>query len=548
MRAKLDQDKTRAMDWRVRLLRRCVAGARDENGAAAVFFAVSLILLAPLMLGIFDIYLASTQRNNLQDALDAAALFAARSTGTTSGAVDAVGDAALTANLVLPTGATLVASNFTLVGDKVVGYAEVTPPALAPGVWNHTNVKANAEVVRSLDRLEIALVLDNTGSMQGTKLATLKDAAAALVDKLVEASARSVQTDPLKIALVPFSTTVRVQGTTALTSYNPTNRTGPGIPTWIDPLASAHWSGSTNNDIFEVSSGSTTKTDRFTMMKNIGQSWGGCVEQRRQPYDIREDAASSATPASMFIPYFWPDEPDSNHYNNYMNDGGASGLTARQKQRRTAKYAGGSMARSGAFSLDGSGYGAYSLGPNAGCTLQPVIPLTTSSASIKTGITNMTAVGETNIPLGLVWGWHAVAPSGPLTGGSPYGTAHVRKIIILMTDGNNTMNNPSRSGESNGSFYGGLGYIWQNMLGTTSSDGNVRANAIDTRLALLCTAVKAKDIVVYTVRVEVNSGSSSLLQNCASTPDKFYDVQDVDDLQAAFDAIAGSIDNLRLAK
>ena len=528
----------------MRLLRRCVAGARDESGAAAVFFAVSLILLAPLMLGMFDIYLASTQRNNLQDALDAAALFAARSTGTTSGAVDAVGDAALTANLVLPAGATLVASNFTLVGDKVVGYAEVKPSALAPAVWNPANVKANAEVVRSLDRIEIALVLDNTGSMQGTKLTTLKDAAAALVDKLVEASARSVQTDPLKIALVPFSTTVRVRGTTSLTSYNTTNRTGPGIPAWIDPLGSPHWSGTTNDDIFD----GTTKTDRFAMMKNIGQSWGGCVEQRNQPYDIREDAATPATPDSMFVPYFWPDEPDSNHYNNYMNDGGGSTLTARQKQRRVAKYAGGSMARSGAFSLDGSGYGAYSLGPNAGCTLQPVIPLTTSSATIKTGITNMTAVGETNIPLGLVWGWHAVAPSGPLTGGSPYNTPYVRKIIILMTDGENTMNNPSRSGESNGSFYGGLGYIWQNMLGTTSSDGAVRAAAINERLKLLCTAVKARDIVVYTVRVEVSSGSSSLLQNCASTPDKFYDVQDVSDLQAAFDAIAGSIDNLRLAK
>ena len=48
--------------------------------------------------------------------------------------------------------------------------------------------------------------------------------------------------------------------------------------------------------------------------------------------------------------------------------------------------------------------------------------------------------------------------------------------------------------------------------------------------------------------MEVTSGSSTLLQNCASTPDKFYDVQKVSDLNAAFDAIAGSIDNLRLAK
>ncbi|WP_340647209.1 TadE/TadG family type IV pilus assembly protein [Phenylobacterium sp.] len=548
MRAKLDQDNTRRMGWRVRLLRRLVAGARDENGAAAIFFAVSLILLAPLMLGMFDIYLASTQRNNLQDSLDAATLFAARSTAKTSAAVDTVGDAALLANLTLPTGATLVASTFTLVGDKVVGYAEVAPPALAPSLFVHGNVKANSEVVRSLDKLEIALVLDNTGSMQGTKLATLKAAAAAMVDKLVEASSRSTQTDPLKIALVPFSTTVRVQNTTALTSYNTTTRTGPGIASWIDPLGSSHYGTNANNDIFETAVGNTTtKTDRFAMMKAIGQSWSGCIEARAQPYDIKEDAANASIPASMFIPYFWPDEPDSNHYNNYMDDGG-SGLTTMQKQRRTAKYAGGSMKRNGAFSLDSSAYGAYTLGPNAGCTLQPVIPLTTSSATIKTGITNMTAVGETNIPLGMVWGWHALAPAGPMTGGSPYGTQHVRKIIILMTDGDNTMNNPSKSGEVNASFYGGLGYIWQNMLGTTSTNATTRSSAIDSRLALLCTAVKDRDIVVYTVRVEVNSGSSSLLQNCASTPDKFYDVQDVDDLQAAFDAIAGSIDNLRLSK
>lgn len=545
MRAKLDQDNTRRMGWRVRLLRRLVAGAKDENGAAAVFFAVSLILLAPLMLGMFDVYLASTQRNNLQDALDAATLFAARSTGTTTQAVDAVGDAALTANLVLPAGSTLVASTFTLVGDKVVGYAEVSPPALAPDLFTHGNVKANSEVVRSLDKLEIALVLDNTGSMQGTKLTTLKDAAADLVDKLVEASARSAQTDPLKIALVPFSTTVRVQNTTALTNYNTTTHTGPDIPAWIDPMANARWNGTTNNDIFEVSAGSTTKTDRFHMMKNIGQSWSGCVEQRAQPYDIKEDAAVSTTPASMFIPYFWPDEPDSGYYNNYMND--VSGLTAwKDKERRTGKYTGGSMKRTGAMSLDSSAYGVYALGPNAGCTLQPLIPLTTSSATIKTGINAMTAVGETNIPLGLVWGWHAVSPIGPLAHGSAYNTPHVRKIIILMTDGENTMNSPSKG--SNGSFYGGLGYLWQNILGTTSTNANTRADAIDTRLALLCTAVKDKDIVVYTVRVEVTSGTSSLLQTCASTPDKFYDVQDVSDLSAAFDAIAGSIDNLRLAK
>lgn len=48
--------------------------------------------------------------------------------------------------------------------------------------------------------------------------------------------------------------------------------------------------------------------------------------------------------------------------------------------------------------------------------------------------------------------------------------------------------------------------------------------------------------------MEVASGSSDLLRNCASKPDMFYDVQNVSQLTAVFDAIAGSIDNLRIAK
>jgi len=38
--------------------RRLFRGARDDSGAAAVTFAVSLIVLAPLTLGMMDVYTA----------------------------------------------------------------------------------------------------------------------------------------------------------------------------------------------------------------------------------------------------------------------------------------------------------------------------------------------------------------------------------------------------------------------------------------------------------------------------------------------------------
>jgi hypothetical protein len=111
------------------------------------------------------------------------------------------------------------------------------------------------------------------------------------------------------------------------------------------------------------------------------------------------------------------------------------------------------------------------------------------------------------------------------------------------------MGDPGGGYEPNNSTYSGYGFIWQSILGLLpSADYGARTSAIDSRLSQLCTNMKAKGITIYTVRVEVTSGSSALLEGCASSPDKFYDVQDVSDLGTAFDAIARSIDNLRISK
>ena len=502
------------------------AGARDERGAAAVFFAVSMILLTPIVLGMADIYLGSTQRTQLQDALDAATLFAARSTANTTPTVDTVGDRALLANLVLPAGVTLVSSNFTLSGDTVIGYAEITAPAIAPGVWPHANITANAKVVRSLDRLEVALVLDNTGSMSGTKLTNTKTAANTLIDTLVTAAAQSTLTDPLKISLVPFSMTVRVQNTTSLTSYNTTTHTGTGIPTWLDPEAKAEVAAGTDN--FDV------QTDRFKLMKQMGLSWAGCVESRQQPYDIQETAPTSGTAATMFVPYFWPDEPDSSagywYENDYLPDGTNSNswLT---RQKNSAKYT----------QAPTSGDG-----PNQDCTMQPLIRLTTATATVKTAINAMVATGETNVPMGLMWGWHTLSPNTPFADGAAYNSTHLRKIIILMTDGDNTNTNPS-SYNGNASYYEGLGYIWQNLLGITSGSDSTRTTKMNARFTALCTNVKAQGITIYTVGVGVSNSSKTLLQGCATSTDKYYDVTAASDLNAAFAAIAGSINALRIS-
>ncbi|MDP3383301.1 MAG: vWA domain-containing protein [Phenylobacterium sp.] len=516
------------------LTARLKTGARDESGAAAILVAVALVLLAPLTLGVFDLYIGANQKQKLQDALDAAALFAARSSAQTQQEINEVGQRALMANLSAFPGSALVTSSFVLDGPKVVASAEMTPMAVATGFFQHGNVKAGAEVLRAMDRLEVALVLDNTGSMAGTKMTTLKSAAKDLVDKLDAAGKRSTAKDPIQISLVPFSSTVRVAENVSVKTYNTTTRTGPGIPNWLDSRALGHNAAGTpgaGGDIFN-----TANTDRFAVLKSMkdNQVWGGCVESRRQPFDVQDTAPYSANVDSYFVPYFAPDEPDQLNWwtaknpNTYIDDGSNGDNWARQgnvAKYNNAKPSGG--------------------GPNQGCDLEPIMPLTTDMSALKSAIDSMKAVGNTNIPMGLVWGWHTLSPNAPLADGVAYGTKNHRKIIILMTDGDNVFGSASNH---NGSPYSGLGYIWQGLLGITSGSNSLRAQKMDERLALLCNNIKAKEIVLYTVRVEVTTGSSDLLRNCATDPDKFFDVQNVSQLGAAFDAIAGSIDNLRLTK
>jgi hypothetical protein len=174
-----------------------------------------------------------------------------------------------------------------------------------------------------------------------------------------------------------------------------------------------------------------------------------------------------------------------------------------------------------------------------------VIRLSEDFPALKTAIGNLTPVGDTNIPLGLVWGWHLVSPNTPFADGAPYETTTTKKIIVLMSDGENNVLDPGTGG---GSSYSGISYLTHDRLGLKSGNEGQRQKALDDRLALLCSNIKARGIRVYTVRLEVTQGTSTVLQNCATNPQMFYDVQSAATLQQVFTAIAGEIVNIRIAK
>ena len=526
---------------------------RDERGAIAVQFAFLALPIAILAFGLLDMNRISLQRRQMQDALDAATLIAARSTATTDAALDTVGDAAFLAETT-GLGATLTATNSTFksgTGNRVIGTASVTIKPIISNLWSKTDplVTATSEVVRSVNKLEVALVLDNTGSMDsklgsgGKKITALIDASKDLVDTLYAAAARASETDAVKIAVVPFSMTVNVGST-----YSSAN--------WITgTLPTAY-----GDDVFN------SAQNRFTLLTQTGLSWSGCVESRPDPYDISDAAPSTSTPASMFVPYFAPDEPDSNSisyqsgwwtyyyssYNNWITDDKSSSNVWRTRQGEPNKYAASNKSKIINDAKSGDDYG-----PNAGCGITSVLRMTnvrtsTGATTVKNKLDQMVATGNTNVAMGVVWGWHMISPNAPFADGSAYGTANVSKVIVMLTDGDNVM---SEGSNPNDGTYSGYGYIWQKRLKNASNvaldvgaSGDERRDAMDSRQTKTCAAARARGVIIYSIGVGVSAHSKVVLQGCASTADKYYDVTDSDQLAAVFDSIAGSIQNLRISK
>jgi hypothetical protein len=99
----------------------------------------------------------------------------------------------------------------------------------------------------------------------------------------------------------------------------------------------------------------------------------------------------------------------------------------------------------------------------------------------------------------------------------PFGTKDLGKVIVLMTDGDNTENR------------------W------TSS-----ARLIDPRTRLACDSVKEVGVKLYTIRLI--EGNADLLSECASSLDTYFEVEDVEDLVPTFRAIGRQISQLRIAR
>ncbi len=292
---------------------------------------------------------------------------------------------------------------------------------------SNLNVDVKSEVVWGIRKLEVALALDNTGSMAlSQKMTNLKTAAHSLLTTLKNAAKNP---GDIKVAIIPFDTTVNLG-----TNYK-------------------------NNDWFDLSCSAVEKPGcNSNSWKNF---WDGCIRDRTYPYDTQDDPPLSSNASTLF--------------------------------------------------------------PISDCgSLTTLIPLSYDWTALNNKVDAMSPNGYTNVSIGLVWAWHALTSQAPLSEAA-VPAPDLDKVIILLTDGDNTM-------------------AWKNSNATNVTS----QTAIDGRTALVCTNVKAAGIKLYTIRVI--DGNATLLKNCATNPSMYYDVQQASQLDSVFTAIAQNLANLRIAK
>ncbi len=220
----------------------------DARGNVAMLFGLSLPVLILMTMGGVDIHRASTVRVNLQDALDAATLAAARSPYSEDEDLREVGLTALRANLKAYPDIILreADTTFSLNDDAVVvASSKVDVKTLVANIFlppygqfmdDYLPVGAHSEVNRSSKNLEVALVLDITGSMAGSRITAMKAAARDLVDLVVQ----DVQTPYYtRMSVVPYSIGVNM-GSWA--------NGARGTPTQSTSISGASWQvGSSTN-------------------------------------------------------------------------------------------------------------------------------------------------------------------------------------------------------------------------------------------------------------------------------------------------------------
>ncbi len=463
----------------------------DRTGNIALMFGLMAVPLMLLAGAAVDIGRAYYVQQELSNALDTATLAVASSTNTSQTTLNKVLSNTFSANYSLASMAPVASGpTMSISGNIVTSTAGATLQTTFLSLVTPTlTINASSTVSKQTSGVEVVLALDTTGSMADdnpSKMTELKAAATNVINTLFNNQSSSTS---VLVSIVPFTDTVNI--------------------------------GSKNASIVSPSPSTL----------NWGPtSWAGCVMvplTSGTSLASTEDQLNDFDKSSgMWRPYYWPSSSNNLWMTTVNTPSGCGTRHGQQKCTGTATV----------YNIS-SNYANNSgaTGPNAGCEPNAIVPMTNQSAPLLAAINAFTPYGNTHIGVGMAWAWYAFATNFPGTAVTATSDKSYKKYIILMTDGENTIQS-----------FSAYGNLSDGELGTT--DSTTAVNNLNTRLANVCTNIQNAGITIYTIALEVTSTvAQSLLTNCASPPNRYYPATS-STLQAVFSSIAGEISQVRLVK
>ncbi|MGB8816312.1 MAG: pilus assembly protein [Rhizobiaceae bacterium] len=527
--------------------------SRDRSGTfstIAAFMAVPLALAVGLAVDYTNVLRIKTK---LQNSVDSAALaVASQNDQLNDSQAHSLADSFIDGNF----NRVFTTVSVARAGQTVEVTANTQVKLAFGGVFGMGNavLTASTKTEVSYANYEIALALDTTGSMAGGKLASMKEAVTGMIDTMV---AQNAGRGLLKFSIVPFSSMVNV-GSQFGPAYDAHGAVTRQPAAWLDGLAKSPI------DQSDLDPG----VSRFALYKHLGMQWPGCVEHRPTvggvDYGITDIAPNSADPKTLYIPAFASDEPGNSGFpNSYLPDMGnpiGSGTAAGRMARYGAVYDSSiktmtfnqQIAASAAWSAvspdfsNQNYYGSYSVnkGPDFGCDVQPIMALTGNYPALKAKVNSLAAQGSTNIIEGAAWGWRTLSPQLPFSEGKPYNNTGTRKILVLLTDGSNNL---GLINNALGSAYNSYGYLVDGRLGLSSGSRTQVTDAMNDRTLAVCANAKAEGIEIYTIKLEEpDVVTGTMLRDCASGADHYFDVPNRTLLDDAFAKIKDKIEIVRI--
>ena len=454
--------------------------ASDEGGSIAILVGV-MILTMMIVSGVaIDFARAQNTKESLQQDLDAALLFAGNERMQKGADYNIVEGAqqymdGLARQQLVHGLATVTINQPSPTLIQAIARTKIRCTIMQIFGYNELDVATSSEVALGQQPIEVSLVLDNTGSMAGAKMAALKDAAKSLVDIAYKAPEASSH---VKIGIVPFARYVNV----GLSNRNQNwisvppdaTTTGPQSCSTVTPVTGQSNCRDQTGTYFSdgVSTTYTYQTCDYTYGPPVQQcttptsstTWYGCVGSRNYPLDTLDEQYST-------------------------------------KEKGIS---------------------------NVGCPSE-ITPLINDQAALKARVDEMNPADETFIPTGLMWGWRVLSKDAPYAEGMDPATTvdgqRVRKVMVLMTDGQNTLS-PTYP----------------------SHDGN-DATLANKLTAEVCQNIKAAGIEIYTVAFSVTDDKiKGILQSCASAANKYFDATDAEKLKMSFNDIAKDFSPLRVTR